>query len=233
MSNGLVKTNLLENNPPPFKNQSWLIFYALICSNIFALFIGWIFEFGSLRGIVDVGASRVALFGAWVSGAIIIAAFVWGRGIRAKARTMGGGLILLAGLLWGLDLWAPKPVPITVSPARIEVTSAEWAGYVGVTITNHTEEPWFNSNFYIEPSTLGIEFSATPQDPGPGSEIMPMEVSFTDGSKEWPIIRIAPKGSLVYQIKYRLKRGSPAGELRFRIDPGSSEPNGSSVGTTQ
>jgi hypothetical protein len=113
MADNALRPILPPVDPPPPKNQAWLIFYALICSNLFALFVGWIFEFLSLRGVVDVNASRIALFGAWVSGAIIIAAFVWGKGITAKMPTMGGGLVLLAILLWLLDLWAPKPIPVT------------------------------------------------------------------------------------------------------------------------
>ncbi len=102
--------------PPPPKNQAWFILFALICSNLFALFIGFVFEFLSLRGVVDVSASRFVLVGAWACGVVIICAFAWGRGIRAKIPTVGGGALLLAILLWGLDAWAPKLLPVSNTP---------------------------------------------------------------------------------------------------------------------
>ena len=97
--------------PSPPKNQAWLIFYALICSNLFALFVTLVFEFFSLRNVVDVNLSRFVLGGAWASGVVIICAFAWGKGIRAKGRTIIGGAVLLGGMLYGLDRATPKPDP--------------------------------------------------------------------------------------------------------------------------
>ncbi len=99
-------------------NQGWLIFFALLSSNMFALLVGWIFEFLSLRGVVNLGASRIALAGAWVSGVVIVAVWVWGKGISAKWPTLIGSSVLLAGLLWGLDMWAPKPPPTPTPKAE-------------------------------------------------------------------------------------------------------------------
>jgi hypothetical protein len=119
----------LEPIMPPVQpsrpaSQLGLILFALVCSNIFALFVTLVFEFLSLRGVVDVSASRFVLVAAWGSGVIIICAFAWGKGIRAKWRTVCGGSLLLAGLLLGLDFWAPKP-EIIVDPSHMPFEAGE------------------------------------------------------------------------------------------------------------
>ena len=91
------------------KSQGMLILFALVSSNLFALLLGWLFEFLSLRGVVNVAASRLMLFGAWATGALIVCLWAWGTNIKAKIPTAVAGSILLAALLWGLDAWAPKP----------------------------------------------------------------------------------------------------------------------------
>src|ERR1700675_1400744 len=124
MADDLVPTGgSLEPIMPPTQvprpaSQIGLILFALVCSNIFALFITLVFEFLSLRGVVDVNASRLVLFAAWGCGVVIICAFAWGKGIRAKWRTVFSGSLLLAVVLWALDLWAPKP-EIIVDPSRL------------------------------------------------------------------------------------------------------------------
>ncbi len=111
-SNASLRTISAASFDIHHSGQGLLIVFALLSSNMFALLLGWIFEFLSLRGVVDVGASRVALVGAWISGVVIIAVWVWGGGIGAKWRTLFGGAVLLGGMLWGLDKWAPKPSAI-------------------------------------------------------------------------------------------------------------------------
>lgn len=106
---------ILPVGQPPQKSQAWLIIFALICSNLFALFVTFIFEFLSLRGVVHLGASRIVLLMAWGSGVVAICAFVWGRGIRAKLPTVLGGSVLLALVLGALEYWTPKPPPQEVN----------------------------------------------------------------------------------------------------------------------
>jgi hypothetical protein len=95
--------------PPPRNNQWLLILFALLTSNLLALLLGFLFEFASLRNIVDVAASRIMLVGAWAIGVFIVCLIAWRTSIRPKVATAISGSLLLGVLLWGLDAWAPKP----------------------------------------------------------------------------------------------------------------------------
>jgi hypothetical protein len=95
------------------KSQALLIFFALVSSILFALLLGWLFEFLSLRGVVNVFVSRLMLLGAWGTGVLIVCLWSWGTNIKAKIPTAIAGSVLLAALLLVLDAWAPKiPTPI-------------------------------------------------------------------------------------------------------------------------
>jgi len=105
------------------KSQVLLILFALVSSNLFALLLGWLFEFLSLRGVLNIAASRFMLLGAWGTGVLIVCLWAWGTTIKAKIPTAIAGSVILAALLWGLDAWTPKPPPaqaaITVDPAHL------------------------------------------------------------------------------------------------------------------
>ena len=98
------------------ESQALLILFALVSSNLFALLLGWLFEFLSLRGVVNVAASRLMLLGAWGTGVLIVCLWAWGTNIKAKIPTTFAGALLLAAMLWGLDAWAPKPVAANAKP---------------------------------------------------------------------------------------------------------------------
>jgi hypothetical protein len=53
------------------RGQAWLITWALITSNLFALLVTFVFEFLSLRGVVHLAASRIVLGLAWATGEIM------------------------------------------------------------------------------------------------------------------------------------------------------------------
>ncbi len=148
--------------------------------------------------------------------------------VRYGARTLVAIVLIVAmGALVGRgNKLPPESVAketITVSPTRIAVTSSKWSGYIDVSVTNHLEQPWYDCDFLVNPSSLDIEFSVEPL-AGLGSEVGSLIVKFTDASWQWPILRIAPKGTVVFRIKSRLKSGPLEGELRFYTLPGSSEP---------
>jgi hypothetical protein len=124
--------------PPSTRSQVWLITWALITSNVFALLITFVFEFLSLRGVVDLDASRVVLVAAWLTGLVIVCAFVWGKGIRARLKTVFGGSVLLAALLWALDVWAPKPA-IIADPDHLSFDTSLPRENFSLTVQNKTD----------------------------------------------------------------------------------------------
>jgi hypothetical protein len=91
------------------QSQGALIALALVSSNLFGLFLAGIYEFLSLRGVVNVQASRLVLFAVWLIGCLLSGFVAWAFGIKAKVRTAGASGLILFVLLWGLDWWAPKP----------------------------------------------------------------------------------------------------------------------------
>src|SRR5579871_2396210 len=91
------------------QSQGVLIAVALFSSNLFGLFLGGVWEFLSLRGVVNVLASRIVLAIVWLLGCLLTALVVWSLGVRAKKRTALTGLLVLGLLLYGLDRWVGPP----------------------------------------------------------------------------------------------------------------------------
>jgi hypothetical protein len=173
--------------PPPPPNQGLLILFALLSSNMFALVVALVSEFLSLRGVVDVTASRIALIGAWIAGMVIVCCFVWGKGIRAKKRTTASGAILLAALLWGLDIWAPKPKPLPQERAPYPWVSAR-GSFIGksmgvqleMIVREYPPSPEFTERSVLPTSTiysvrLDLEVPSRIVEPGGGED----ECSYT------------------------------------------------------
>jgi len=166
---------------PPQRTQAGLIFFALICSNLFALFVTFIFEFLSLRGVVHLGASIVVLLLAWGCGVVIISAFAWGTGIRAKWITVLGGSFLLAASLWALDAWTPKP-DTSASPATLSGVDVLLRKYFGVTTS--TPAP-------------GVALPIVPRDSSPEPEVVIIAPKNTLYNFEWvPAADLAPRINL-------------------------------------
>ncbi len=118
-------------------------------------------------------------------------------------------------------------LPITVSPRRIAVRSKERMGLVDVTVTNHQEVSWYDCDLVLEPTSSAIYYTVEPLG-GPGSEVQSIPVGVLDENsglefRRWSIVRLAPKGSVAYRLKYRLRTADPKAELRFSVSPGSSE----------
>src|SRR5258708_6160298 len=88
------------------QKQTGLILATVLGSNLFALFIGGIYEFLSLRGVVNVAASRIVLLGVWVIGVVLAVVLVRFAGIRARFATILGSAIVLLVALGLLDIWS-------------------------------------------------------------------------------------------------------------------------------
>jgi len=129
---------------------------------------------------------------------------------------------VFAVVMYGLYAFLEPPA-VTVSPNHISVTSTDWTGVIDVTVTNHREEPWYNADFLIKPTDAAVEYSVEPLG-GPGSEILLFAMHYSDGSEQWAISRLAPKGSAVFRLKTRLRTKSSKAEIRFSTSPGSREP---------
>lgn len=78
---------------------------AICSSNLFALIVGGIYEYLSLRGVINVKAAWLVLVFVWFIGviAIIFSEIVWGRRLRHKFWIGFISAAVLAALLWGLD----------------------------------------------------------------------------------------------------------------------------------
>jgi hypothetical protein len=144
---------------------------------------------------------------------------------RLKVWAASSSLIVAAVLL-SLSVWHasrgehPSQIPPSVSPEYIAVNSTVWEGTSDVTVTNHIEEPWYDCDLLIAPTTQAIQYSVLPLG-GLGSDIVPVMLGYSDGSAQWPISKLAPKGSVVYRFTYKLKTPSAGSELKLSLMPGS------------
>ena len=117
----------------------------------------------------------------------------------------------------------------TVSPTIINVVSSDWS-LTTITVTNHIEEPWHDCDLLVHFDNSKVEYSLELL-AGVGSDVMSYIFGFADSSERWPIATLAPKGSVVYRIKYRLRDGAKESTLRFSLSSGSSEFKGPRVMT--
>lgn len=79
---------------------------ALLGSNIFGLFIGGIYEYLSLRGVVSMKLAWLVLIFAWGVGVIgiVLSEWIWGQEIRHKVRWGIVGSVVLAALLLAIHV---------------------------------------------------------------------------------------------------------------------------------
>lgn len=109
---------------------------ALLGSNIFALIVVGIYEYLSLRGVINVRAAWIVLVFVWALGVaeIVLSEIVWGRLLKHRIRIGIGAAFVLALLLIAFDravdrLTGPTP-PSAVSLAPptnpLAIRSASW-----------------------------------------------------------------------------------------------------------
>jgi hypothetical protein len=87
------------------QNTTRTLLIALTGSNIFALCVGGIYEYLSLRGVISVSAAWVVLLFVWLLGivGIVISEWVWGKGIKHRIWSGIGTAFVLGLLLFGFD----------------------------------------------------------------------------------------------------------------------------------
>jgi hypothetical protein len=102
---------------------------ALICSNLFSLFVGGIYEYLSLRGVVNVDAARYVLFFCWVIGSagIVICVLMLVDGAKKKFWFSAPYVVALAIFLSLLDLFVSRLEPnhAVVQPTGATQIAAE------------------------------------------------------------------------------------------------------------
>jgi hypothetical protein len=108
------------------ERQGRFLFITLLSSNLFALFVGGLYEYLALRGVVDVAASRMVLIGAWLVGILIAGIIIWISNTSRKLLVLVLSAIFLGLALWGLDvcvsrLIAKTPRPTSVAPAPVSI----------------------------------------------------------------------------------------------------------------
>lgn len=125
---------------------------AIISSNVFGLFVGCLWEYLSLRGVVSTSLSWVVLVFAWVIGVVAIVTSEWlfGKGIKHKFLWGACGCIVLAALLIGFHTAVsrfaqPLPIRAPVSSAipppqpQVDVNGTCNVGNVGSANTISTD----------------------------------------------------------------------------------------------
>lgn len=115
------------------------IVLALFGSNIFALVVGGVYEYLSLRGIVNMMAAWVVLIFVWLIGviAIVFSEIVWGRSMKERLITGVSAAAFLAVLLFALNAWVDKlVVPVQAKSSAPEISLAQ----------NQSEPPPGNCN---------------------------------------------------------------------------------------
>jgi hypothetical protein len=78
---------------------------ALTGSNVFALMVGGVYEYLSLRGLISMKFAWAVLVFVWLLGVvgIVISEFVWGRGIKRRLWWGAGASIILGLILFAFD----------------------------------------------------------------------------------------------------------------------------------
>ena len=116
--------------PPPLPVDSSLaparaLLIALTGSNVFALIVGSIYEYLSLRGVLSRWAAWCVLVFVWLLGVvgIVISEWVWGKGLKQRIWTGIIAAVLLGAILLGFDAFTSyfitkqEPVPPPLIPA--------------------------------------------------------------------------------------------------------------------
>jgi len=139
------------------QRQGVLIAFALASSNLFGLFLAGLYEFLSLRGVVNVPASRIVLLIVLIVGCVLAGLVVWSLNVHAKKRTVGSCAIMLAFLLYGLDSWAPKPSAISLRPnQRFLLRKGNFASRTPLFVTNTRDTPIYSAYIKISTTDPGI-----------------------------------------------------------------------------
>lgn len=114
----------------PHTTRALLI--ALTGSNIFALIVGGIYEYLSLRGVISMSAAWIVLVFVWLLGVIgiVISEFVWGKGIKHRIWWGTGASVVLGLILFGFNsvvsmmMKQPTDVSHVAIPATVINTTA-------------------------------------------------------------------------------------------------------------
>jgi hypothetical protein len=111
----------------PKRNRVLVVAFALICNNLFSLFVGGIYEYLSLRGVVNVDASRYVLFFCWVFGSlgIVICVVMLVDEPKKKLWVIAPSVLVLGLFLGVVDVLVPRPEPSR--PAAQPVGAAQIA----------------------------------------------------------------------------------------------------------
>ncbi len=129
-----TKGNELVPSPPEptpkrgsdSERRGRFLFVTLLSSNLFALFVGGLYEYLALRGVVNMAASRVVLIGVWLIGILIASIIIWASSAYRKRLTFAVSAIFLGLALWSLDAYvsrliARKPQPVSATPAPVSI----------------------------------------------------------------------------------------------------------------
>src|SRR5947207_10249121 len=85
------------------------VVFTILGTGIFGFILWGISEFLSLRGVVNLAASRIILFLIWLASTLGSCAVVARTTIRRKILAIALSSVILACSLLALDTWAPKP----------------------------------------------------------------------------------------------------------------------------
>ena len=106
----VLSTNLQASAKPPAIPPRWIPYIRIGVVVSLLGFVGWLLQnFLQLRGVVDLLASRIDLVFLW--GCLFVVGWILTINVQRKgfARIVIG--IFLGAVVYGLDMWAPKPKP--------------------------------------------------------------------------------------------------------------------------
>lgn len=81
---------------------------GILASAVVTLFLGGIWEYLTLAGVISMGLARVFLVIAWIVGVagVIVSELVWKKSLKHRALIGAGVAVLLGAAFLGLDRWA-------------------------------------------------------------------------------------------------------------------------------
>jgi len=108
------------------QRQARNLFFTLLGSNFFGFFLGSLYEFLSLRGVVNIAASRIVLFLMWILGTLIAAIFLSRNTTKRKRLYSIVSSLVLAALLVLLDhvVAAISTLPIASAECSLPANSS-------------------------------------------------------------------------------------------------------------
>jgi hypothetical protein len=96
---------------PDLRSQVKPIVFTILGTGIFGFILWGISEFLSLRGVVNLAASRVILLLIWLASTLGACAVVARTTIKRRVLAVFLSSVILACSLLALDTWAPRPLP--------------------------------------------------------------------------------------------------------------------------